>query len=104
MRGSSRILLAAVSAGLGLAAPGVALAQEPPYPGSTPTTIPSSVLSSQETRGPVRASNETVEEESTEGTDGGLPVTGGDLVGLTAIGLGAIGVGTVVVRRNRRTA
>ena len=33
-----------------------------------------------------------------------LPVTGGDLVGLTAIGLGAVGVGSFFVRRSRRTA
>jgi hypothetical protein len=32
----------------------------------------------------------------------GLPVTGGDIAGLTAAGLGAIGVGTVLVRRGRR--
>jgi len=32
-----------------------------------------------------------------------LPVTGGDLLGLTAIGLGAVGVGSVFVRRSRRT-
>ena len=32
-----------------------------------------------------------------------LPVTGGDLLGLTAIGLGALGAGTVFVRRSRRT-
>lgn len=37
---------------------------------------------------------------------GGLPVTGGDLVGLTVLGLAAIGVGTALVatrRRNLRT-
>jgi LPXTG-motif cell wall-anchored protein len=32
-----------------------------------------------------------------------LPVTGGDVAGLTVIGLGAVGVGTVLVRRSRRT-
>ena len=32
-----------------------------------------------------------------------LPVTGGDIAGLTVMGLGAVGVGTVLVRRSRRT-
>ena len=31
-----------------------------------------------------------------------LPVTGGDLLGLTALGLGAVGTGFVLVRRGRR--
>lgn len=31
-----------------------------------------------------------------------MPITGGDIAGLTAMGLGAIGVGTVLVRRGRR--
>lgn len=31
-----------------------------------------------------------------------LPVTGGDVVGLTVIGVAAIGAGTVLVRRARR--
>ena len=50
--------------------------------------------------------------DGTDGTDGpggtggtgssGLPVTGGDVLGLTVMGLGALGVGTVLVRRSRR--
>jgi LPXTG-motif cell wall-anchored protein len=31
-----------------------------------------------------------------------LPVTGGDLLGLTALGAGALGAGFVLVRRSRR--
>jgi len=42
------------------------------------------------------------ESDSESGSDT-LPVTGGDLLGLTAIGLGAVGVGSVFVRRSRRT-
>ncbi len=34
-------------------------------------------------------------------TRGGLPITGGDVAGLTAIGVAAVGVGTVLVRRSR---
>ena len=41
--------------------------------------------------------------ESDSSSSDTLPVTGGDLLGLTAIGLGAVGVGSVFVRRSRRT-
>ena len=44
--------------------------------------------------------SETV--ESTVESSGTLPVTGGDLLGLSAMGLGAIGAGTFFVRRSRR--
>lgn len=44
--------------------------------------------------------SESSSESSSSNT---LPVTGGDLLGLTAIGLGAVGVGSVFVRRSRRT-
>lgn len=33
---------------------------------------------------------------------GSLPITGGDVAGLTVIGLAAVGAGTVLVRRSRR--
>ncbi len=38
------------------------------------------------------------------GDRGGLPVTGGDVVGLTIMGLGAVGIGTLLVRRSHRIA
>lgn len=38
------------------------------------------------------------------GGGGGLPVTGGDVVGLTIMGLGAVGIGTLLVRRSHRIA
>ncbi|MDP8992945.1 MAG: hypothetical protein M3N31_07855 [Actinomycetota bacterium] len=41
-------------------------------------------------------------EGRTEGTGTGLPLTGGDVVGLTLIGMGAIGAGSVLVRRSLR--
>ncbi|HEV7887333.1 MAG TPA: LPXTG cell wall anchor domain-containing protein [Acidimicrobiales bacterium] len=33
----------------------------------------------------------------------GLPVTGGDIAGMTIVGLAAIGTGTVLVRRSRKS-
>lgn len=36
------------------------------------------------------------------GTGTGLPLTGGDVVGLTLIGMGAIGAGSALVRRSLR--
>lgn len=35
---------------------------------------------------------------------GGLPVTGGDVVGLTVMGLAGVGIGTLLVRRSHRIA
>lgn len=40
----------------------------------------------------------------TDVAGGSLPVTGGDIVGLTVIGAAAVGTGVVLVRRSRRTA
>lgn len=40
----------------------------------------------------------------TDAAGGSLPVTGGDIVGLTVIGAAAMGTGIVLVRRSRRTA
>ena len=36
------------------------------------------------------------------GSSGGLPVTGGDIAGLTAIGAAAVGSGALLLRRSRR--
>ena len=38
-----------------------------------------------------------------EAPSGNLPLTGGDVLGMTVIGAGAIAVGTVLVRRSKRT-
>lgn len=45
----------------------------------------------------------TVSPASTSTAGGSLPVTGGDVAGLTAIGVAAIGAGAVLVRRSRRS-
>lgn len=36
------------------------------------------------------------------GDSRGLPITGGDVAGLTVVGFAAVGAGTVLVRRTRR--
>jgi hypothetical protein len=41
---------------------------------------------------------------TTQSRGAGLPVTGGDIAGMTVVGLAAVGTGTVLVRRSRRTA
>jgi LPXTG-motif cell wall-anchored protein len=40
---------------------------------------------------------------SQEAPSGSLPLTGGDVVGMSIIGAGAIAVGTVLVRRSKRS-
>jgi LPXTG-motif cell wall-anchored protein len=66
-----------------------AMAENDPYT-STP---PSSVLDTK-----IERSTQVLPAVQTRET---LPVTGSDIVGLTAIGLLAIGTGTVLVRRSR---
>lgn len=57
------------------------------------------VLSEGETVGaPAAAAAETAP------VSGSLPITGGDVVGLSVIGAAAIGLGSVLVRRSRRAA
>lgn len=54
----------------------------------------------------VRGNNETRPAPRADvagaGESRGLPITGGDVAGLTAIGLAAVGTGSVLVRRSRR--
>ncbi|MFN8037011.1 MAG: hypothetical protein U0V73_13835 [Acidimicrobiia bacterium] len=45
-----------------------------------------------------------VQVKAVQATRGGLPVTGGDVVGLTIVGLGAVGGGIAMVRFGRRRA
>ena len=85
-----------------LAVPGAASAQVG-YTG-----LPTEVQGNELRRDPQVLGNEVSSEsvsesESESESSDTLPVTGGDLLGLTAIGLGALGVGSVFVRRSRRT-
>lgn len=86
-----------LAAGLALAAvvgmPSAALAA-PDYVGGTPPEVKgNSFTRPPEVQG-VTATREPA----------GLPITGGDVAGMTLVGLGAIGVGTVLVRRGRTRA
>lgn len=66
------------------------------------TGLPPEVQGSELRRDPQVLGSE-VSSETAVDESGDLPVTGGDLVGLTVIGLGAVGAGTVFVRRSRRS-
>lgn len=106
MRSTSRIqkralrLLAAGTVAAGVMLPAVALAQQGgdqyPTPSSTPelpSTVPEDLL--------IPGGSSTTE---TSGGGGSLPVTGGQIAGLTLIGLGITGAGVVMVRLGRRPA
>jgi len=80
-----------------LAVPGVAMAQ---YVGPITEVKGIELRKDPQVLGTEVSSSESESDSSSSDT---LPVTGGDLLGLTAIGLGAVGVGSVFVRRSRRT-
>jgi LPXTG-motif cell wall-anchored protein len=93
----------AVTAMLGLSM-GTAVADD--YPGGTPPTV----LGEQITR---EAPAAVLGQSSTQGSVSGasasrgalpLPVTGGDIAGMTAAGVAAVGLGSVLVRRRRRSS
>ena len=86
-------LLVAAIVGIGAMLPVVALAQEDPYP-TVPTNPP---VATTITPGGTSTSIDT-------GGGGGefLPVTGGQIAGLTLIGLGVTGAGFVMVKLGRR--
>lgn len=87
----------------------------PPAPGETATgqmstSAPASgapgsqaeVLPESESRTGAPASAAPADLSTAPG--GGLPFTGGDVLGLTLLGAGALGTGVVLVRRSRRAA
>lgn len=103
------MVAAAGVVGLALSLPVAASAQ--PYPGEQPPVVDSETLAREvptqtqvlgETlarKVPTQVLGETVSRGDT------LPLTGGDVLGLTAFGIGAIATGAVLVRRSRaRTA
>jgi hypothetical protein len=94
-------VVAAGTVALGALLPAAAMAQEGgdeyPTPSSTPevpstvpeTAVPGGITTSLDTGG---------------GGGGALPVTGGQIAGLTLIGLGITGAGVVMARLGRRPA
>ena len=109
--GAVRILLAAAAALLWAAGSvGLASAQyvtpEPPLAGA-PTDVQTSpvVDAANPTAGDaasVAGAGDATAQVATRSSGSGLPVTGGDIVGLTAIGLGAIAAGGLVLHARRR--
>lgn len=92
MNARSRILAAGLAVGAIVGMPAAALAVDD-YVGTTPPEVEGNSFTRQpEVQG------------VTVARDPGLPITGGDIVGMTVVGLGAIGVGTVLVRRGRTRA
>ncbi|MDQ3574458.1 MAG: LPXTG cell wall anchor domain-containing protein [Actinomycetota bacterium] len=87
MNHTRRLAVAGAALISGLAFPAAAWAQG--YVGPPPE------VSDQQLSRSARSDRAPVSQDST------LPVTGGDLVGLTVIGLGAVGAGTFFVRRSR---
>jgi len=98
---NARRLAVAVALALAVSAPVAAAAQD--YPGGT--VPPNEVLGNQQQRGETLP---TQAERTGGGTVAGaaenrtLPVTGGDLLGLSVLGAGLVGGGAVVVARTRR--
>ena len=114
MNARKRVVMAGAILALGLGVPTAASAQEACYPNCPPPTVPNNIEGTGEARGtgepgpgtpgtPTRVGGTEQSRDTRSGT-GTLPVTGGDIVGLTLIGLGAVAVGTVMTRRSRRLA
>lgn len=101
--GAVRILLvAAVTVLWAAGSIGVASAQyvtpEPPVAGAPTDVQTSPVVDAANPAGGATA------QVATRSSGSGLPVTGGDIVGLTAIGLGAIAAGGLALHARRRAA
>ena len=102
MRSKKLLTVAALALGATLGGGGTAWASHTAshYPGGVGGT--STVRGGGDPGDPGAAATTRRTEGRTEGTRTGLPLTGGDVVGLTLIGMGAIGAGTVLVRRSLR--
>jgi hypothetical protein len=90
-----RRLLAAAAVAAGVMVPTALAAQEYPTPDDPPSVATD----------PSDPADPAVSDPSATGSGGStLPVTGGQIAGLTLIGLGAAGAGVVLVRMGRRPA
>jgi hypothetical protein len=89
-----------------LASPAGAQVDDPNYPGTPGTDVDPDVIENpSDPDGPVVEEDVTTRTPvaDTEVAAGGLPVTGGDVVGLAAIGFGAVVIGTALTTYRRRT-
>jgi hypothetical protein len=98
-------LLAAATVSAGVFVPAVAMAQEGGDEYPTPSSTPAVPSTGSAGAGGVSATEDPGGVSATEdpgGAGGSLPVTGGQIAGLTLIGLGITGAGVVMVRLGRR--
>lgn len=93
MSARSMFLAAGLAIGAVVGVPSAAMAAED-YVGKTPPEVEGNSFSR-----PPQVQGVTATRDP-----GGLPITGGDVAGMTVAGLGAIGVGAVLVRRGRTRA
>jgi hypothetical protein len=92
MSARSRILAVGLAGGAVIGIPSAALAAED-YVGVTPPEVEGNSFSR-----PPQVQGVTVTREP------GLPITGGDIAGMTLLGFGALAAGTVLLRRGRTRA
>ena len=91
------VVIAAVGGAAGTAHAEKATVVNPDYVGAA-TVVQGETVSQPAVLG------ETVTAPQEQARGGELPVTGGDVAGLTAAGLAMVGAGAVLVRRSRRRA
>ena len=90
MSSRSRILAVGLAVGAMVGVPSAALAVDD-YVGKTPPEVEGNSF----TRPP------QVQGVTATRDPGTLPITGGDIVGMTLVGFGAVGTGIVLMRRGR---
>jgi hypothetical protein len=99
MSARTKVFAAGVALSAVAGAPSTALAAED-YVGKTPPQEEDRVLGTTFSREPQVESVRT----SRAPEAGGLPITGGDVAGMTLIGFGAVALGSVLLRRGRTRA
>ena len=106
MRARRTILTAAFGVGITLTAvggtAGVAHAEKAAF--TNPDYVGAETVVQGETVSQPAVLGETVTAPQEANRGATLPVTGGDVVGLSAVGLAMVGVGIPLVRRSRRRA
>ncbi len=111
MKARKMLVMAGISAALWVGLPGTAWASHCPAGATYPAScVHGGQVGREDVSRDVVApfsevqGRQVVRTDSGSGRSSGLPVTGGDVVGLVVMGLGAIGIGTLLVQRSRRIA